>query len=258
MQNSNLTAAAGEFIIIINFVLVGGGGGGWREKEASSPSPAIVLYWWLLRFYSSCLTPGAFWVSQDKRLWKIPRWWRQSAQNSGITSDWQSLLARCLKTSTVNSRLMLSTTLTQTKIMLIIQEVEWSSQSEVMTEFGQIDVISMEFLGLNHWRFSWGTQEAPNVRWLYSQANASLTWSCLSKSTLGSSLIVISSDSPSTTGCISSSLDNISDYRLEGRGWVVADFTTSRAMSAVVAVCTTFYFIWFFHTVYVWKLYAFY
>ena len=39
--------------------------------------------------------------------WTIPYWWCQSAQNSGIASHWQSSLTQCLRTSTVNSRLML-------------------------------------------------------------------------------------------------------------------------------------------------------
>ena len=36
---------------------------------------------------------------------------------------------------------------------------------------GPTDVNSMEFFGSNRRCFSWGTKEAPNMRWLYSQAN---------------------------------------------------------------------------------------
>ena len=40
---------------------------------------------------------------------------------------------------------------------------------------GQIDVISMEFFGLNSWCFSLGPQGAPDMRRLYSRARCSLT-----------------------------------------------------------------------------------
>ena len=53
--------------------------------------------------------------------WKITYWWRQSARNSGIASEWLELYIDCsLEVSTVNSWLTLSAILTLTKIIMLI------------------------------------------------------------------------------------------------------------------------------------------